>query len=127
MSAGYKATLEDGREIYIPIWDATTGFTNLTTTASIIGIDNLVIISQDDVATVILALATAKDANKAASLLKNAVCEVRIDGDKIMPAAFDELFKDQMYLAAELFNHVMIAQYKDFFGRGLAKVNSPAK
>lgn len=124
--SGYKAVLEDGRDIYVPTWDATTAYTNLTNTSAIIGIDNLVAISQDNVPAAIMALATAEDANKSAQLLKHMVCEARVDGEKILPMSFDDKFKDKLYLAMEIFNHVMIAQYRDFFERGLAKVNSPA-
>lgn len=125
--AGYTAKLEDGREIYVPIWDATTGFTNLNTITEAIGIDNLVDISQDSVPTAIQALATASDSDRAAALLKHMVCEARIDGDKITQTTFDDKFVNDMYGAVEVFTHVLIAQYKAFFERGLAKANSQAE
>jgi hypothetical protein len=122
--ADYTATLKDGSEIYVPTWNATVAYTNLTRCTEVIGIDALVNIAQDNVPAVVLALATAKDADIASQLLKHMVCEARMNGDKIMPNSFDETFKDQMYKAAEIFNHVIMAQYKDFFVQGLEEANS---
>ncbi len=120
----YTATLKDGSEIYVPQWNATVAYTNLTRCTEVIGIDALVNIAQDNVPAVVLALATAKDADIASQLLKHMVCEARMNGDKIMPNTFDELFKGRIYMAAEIFNHVIIAQYKDFFVQGLEEANS---
>lgn len=125
--SGYSKVLEDGSEIYIPLWNATVAFTNLTRCTEVIGIDNLVSISQDNIPAVIIALAGAKDADVAAQLLMHMVCEVRVDGDKLSKADFDDKFKGNIYKAAELFNHVIIAQYQSFFEQGLAKALSQQK
>lgn len=125
--SGYTATLENGLDIYVPKWNATTGFTNLTNIVEILGIDNLVAIAQNSIPTTILALSTAKDANRAAAVLKHMVCEARVNGSKIQPQSFDEEYGDKMYEAIEIFTHVMVAQFNDFFVRGLAKASSPAE
>lgn len=125
--AGYNATLKDGREIFIPAWPVDVALENLTRAGQYIGPDAVIKISDLNIAAVIVAVMQSEDPNKTASLIKHFVCQVRIAGSKILPDQIDEMFNGGAGLGqvAEIFAHVICAQYKDFFAYGLAEVASP--
>jgi len=119
--AGYTAKIKDGREIYIPSWPVDVALENLSMAGKYLGADNIINISELNVAAVIVAIMNAENPAKATSLVNNFVCHVRIAGDKILPETINEQFADDLKVIAELFAHVIHAQYSDFFEYGLAK------
>lgn len=117
----YTATLKDGREIYVPTWPASVALQNLTSAGKYIGTTNLLAISELNIPSVILAITEAEDAQQTTALIKHFVCGARIEGQKLTEGQFDSEFEGNIYVAAELFAHVIKAQYADFFEQGLAK------
>ena len=125
MSKGYNATLKNGSEIYIPMWAASEALKELSNAGKYIGSDHLIAISQLDVPSLMVAVLEAKDPENTAGLIKHYVCSVRIEGERITPNVFDEMFEGELFLAMEIFTHVIKAQYASFFELGLAKETSP--
>lgn len=124
--AGYSANLKDGREIYIPSWPVDVALENLSMAGKYIGADNVINIADLNVAAVIVAIMNADNPAKVALLIKNFVCHVRIDGNKILEDTMNTMFADDLKSIAEMFAHVIHAQYNDFFEYGLAKEHSPS-
>jgi len=124
--AGYTANLKDGREIYIPNWPVDVALENLAMAGKYIGADNVINISDLNIASVIVAIMNAENPAKTAELIKHFVCHVRIDGSKIDPSTMNTMFADDLKSVAEMFAHVIHSQYNDFFECGLAKEHSPA-
>ena len=52
------------------------------------------------------------------SLIREFVCEVRVDGKEILPAQFDSAYKGNLWEVVELFAFACEVQYKDFFELG---------
>ena len=123
----YTATLKDMREIYIPHWPVDVSLENLAKAGQILGTDEIIAISELNIPAVIIAIMGTKEPAKAASLIKHFICQVRIAGDKLEPAQIDDYFEGDLHTVAEIFAHVIAAQYADFFALGLAKVHSPSK
>jgi hypothetical protein len=123
----YTATLEDMREIYIPHWPVDVSLENLAKAGQILGTNSVIAIAELNIPAVIVAIMETKEPAKAASLIKHFICQVRIGGDKLLPAQVDEYFEGDLKSVAEIFAHVIAAQYADFFASGLAKVHSPSK
>lgn len=123
--AGYTATLSKGQEIFIPFWAASVALENLSKAGKFIGSDNLLRIAELNIPSVMLAIMEAEDSAATAGLIKHFICTVRMDEQKIDPSQYDSKFENELYLTAELFAHVVKAQYADFFVLGLAKANSP--
>lgn len=119
--SGYNAVLKEGQEVYIPSWPVSVALENLTKAGKYIGSDNLIRISELNIPSAMVAIMNAEDSNTTSELIKHFVCEARMDGEKIMKIDYDTKFKDNIYLAIEIFCHVVRAQYYDFFKQGLAK------
>lgn len=126
MSTDYNAYLKDGREIYILHWPVNVALENLARAGQYLGATNIIKISELDIPAVIVAVMGTKEPELAVALMKHFVCQVRISGAKIDPSHLDEMFKGNLHGLAELFAHVITAQYADFFASGLARVSSPA-
>lgn len=124
---GYTGKLADGRDVYIPSWPANVQLEHLNLLCKALGTDEVVEISNLNVAAAMLAIAEAEDSSNMAGLVKHCVCQARIDGSKIEPTTLDEIFDNDLYTIVELFTHVVHSQYSDFFGRGLAKALSQSK
>lgn len=125
MTEGYNATIEDGREIYIPNWPANVQFENLTKVCKVLGQDNVIAIATDkSVPVAMLAAMNAEDPELATKLIFHFVQQCRLDGDKINSSSFDSL---GMSIIIELFVNVLHSQYSDFFVSGLAKAHSQDK
>jgi len=121
----YTATLKGGQEIYVPAWPASVALENLTKAGKYVGSDNLINIAELNIPSAMLAIMNSEDSATTAELVKHFVCEARMDGEKIMKSDYDNKFQGDIYLAIELFCHVVRAQYYDFFVQGLAKETSP--
>jgi len=122
---GYSGTLKDGREIYIPSWPVDTSIENLGKAGQLLGVQNVIRISELNIPSVIVAITQAEDPANVASLIKYFVCEARIENEKMTPAIYASQFKGNLGLVVEIFAMVMHAQYSGFFESGLAKENSP--
>ena len=61
---GYKGNLEDGREIYIPNWSATTQWENLTQACKILGQTNVMTISTLNIPAAMLAVMGSDDSKQ---------------------------------------------------------------
>jgi len=122
--SGYNATLKDGQEIYIPSWPASVALENLTKAGKYIGSDNLLRIAELNYPAAMLSITESDDSKTTAELIKHFVCEARMDGNKIDKAGYDSQFEGNLFLAIEIFCHVIKAQYYDFFKSGLAKETS---
>ena len=122
---GYTAKIRDGREIYIPYWPVDVSLENLAKAGKYLGSSNLVAISELNIPAVIVAIMDSKEPNQSAALIKHFICQVRIDGAKIESGSIDSMFVGDLKTVAELFAHVIAAQYADFFASGLAKEVSP--
>lgn len=118
---GYHATLKDMKEIYIPHWPVDVALENLTRAGQHLGTDAVIRISELNIPAVIVAIMDAKDPNQTASLIKHFICQARISGSKIEPNQIDNMFEGNLAQVAEIFAHVIAAQYADFFVSGLAK------
>lgn len=118
---GYHATLKDMKEIYIPHWPVDVALENLTRAGQHLGTDAVIRISELNIPAVIVAIMDAKDPNQTASLIKHFICQARISGSKIEPSQIDNMFEGNLAQVAEIFAHVIAAQYADFFVSGLAK------
>jgi len=125
--AGYAAKLKDGREIYIPSWPVDVALENLASAGKYLGSENVINISELNMASVIVAIMKSEVPAKTAELVAHFVCSVRIDGSKIEPATVNTMFADDLKGVAEMFAHVIHAQYADFFESGLVKEHSPVK
>lgn len=123
--SGYKDELKDGREIYIPAWPIDVCLENLTRAGQYLGVENVINIADKNVSAVIVAIMSAKEPKEVASLIKHFVCQARIEGNKIEPGTIEAMFDGNLKVVAELFAHVIHAQYHDFFASGLAKEVSP--
>ena len=123
MSEGYSTELTEGQEIYIPVWSPTVALANLTQVSKILRSALEDEIPGLEVPTAIISIMEAEDAEAAADIVKHFVMTARMDGHKITKNNYDELFANDLYLAMEIFTHVIHSQYSDFFKRGLAKVN----
>ena len=124
---GYKATLKDGREIYIPFWSATIALTNLSKAGKILGADNMVAIANNNKAAAIVSIMNAEDAERASSVVKHFVCSANIENTEINTNSVDTMFNGQLEVVLEIFTHVVCAQYQPFFVSGLAKEASQEK
>ncbi len=125
MTKGYNATIEDGREIYIPNWPANVQFENLTKVCKVLGQDKVIAISTDkSIPVAMLAIMEAEDPELATKLVFHFVQQCRVDGSKINVSDFDNL---GMSVVVELFVNVLHSQYSDFFVSGLAKDHSQDK
>jgi len=118
---GYKATLRDGRDIYIPNWPVDVALENLTKAGKYLGTDNIIEIAYINIPAVIVAIMGAEDPKQCAALVRHFICQVRIDGSKIDATSIDEMFSGNLGHIAELFAHVVHSQYHDFFESGLVK------
>lgn len=123
--SGYNATLKGGQEVFIPSWPASIALENLSKAGKYIGTDHLLRISELNYASAMLAIVEAEDSNTTSELIKHFVCEARMDGNKINKAEYDNQFEGDLFLALEIFCHVVKAQYSDFFMSGLAEAPSP--
>lgn len=121
---GYKATLKEGQEIYIPRWGATIQYENLTQACKYLGQDRVMQISTLNYASAMLAIMGSDDAKGSTELVMHFVQQCRIDGKKIDKDTIEEF---EMNLILELFTHVMYSQYYQFFESGLVKASSPPK
>lgn len=125
--SGYKNTLNDGREIYIPTWPIDVALENLTRAGQQLGAENVINIAGLNMPAFIVAIMGAKDPKNAVSLVTHFVCQARVAGNKIEPGTIQAMFEDDLAGVAELFTHVMHSQYSRFFELGLAKAVSPSK
>lgn len=125
--SGYKAKIDDGRDIYIPAWPIDVCLENLTRAGQYLGVENVINIAKINKAAVIVAIMGSSEPKETASLIKHFVCQVRIDGSKIEPDTIEDMFDGKLAVVAELFAHVIHAQYSDFFASGLVKEASPDK
>jgi len=123
--AGYTATLKDGREIYIPAWPVNISLENLTMAGKYLGTERVINISELNIAAVIYAISESSEPKEAANLVEHFVCQARIAGEKIEPNTINTMFEGDLKTIAEIFAHVIHAQYADFFVSGLVKGNSP--
>ncbi len=123
----YNATIKSGKEIFIPSWDVGVALENLTKAGKYLGSENIINIAELNIASTIVAIMDAKEPAIVAQLIKHFVCQVRIDGKKITEDTIDSMFEDNLGEIAELFTHVIHAQYSSFFVLGLAKEPSPDK
>jgi len=124
MSKGYTATLEQEQVIYIANWSPAVALGNLTQAGKYIGIDSLLAISKLDkmaTHTTILAIAEAEDADNTMELIQHFVCSAAMDGERITRQNFDIKFENELYLAIEIFCHVVHSQYASFFEQGLVE------
>ena len=119
--SGYSSTLDDGREIYIPYWSASTQFKHLTEACKYLGQDNVIAISALNVPAAMLAVMGSDDAEESTRLVLHYCQQVRVDGDRVNQASFDEI---GITVLIEMFTHVLHAHYDDFFVSGLAKAAS---
>ena len=124
--SGYTATLENQKEIYIPHWPVDVALENLSRASKYLGAEAVIQMSEVNIPAVILAIMESKDPNQTASLIKHFICQARVSGDKIESSQIDNMFEGDLAGVAEIFTHVIAAQYADFFASGLAKVRSPA-
>ena len=129
MSKEYHASIKDGREIYIPNWPVDVSLANLSQAGKCFGDETLIRMSSLNIPSAIVALMNAGDTNLAVSLIKHFICQVRIDGSKILPETINDMFEGSTGLAIvmELFCHVLHSQFSDFFELGLAKAHSQDK
>ena len=127
MSEGYKNTLKNGKELYIPNWPVDVALVNLTMAGKYLGTDNVILISEINIPAVIVAIMGSDEPKKAAELIKHFVCQARVDGNKIDNNNIDSLFENDLSSVTEIFAHVIHAQYADFFNLGLAKEPSQEK
>lgn len=123
--SGFSGKLKDERDIYIPHWPVDTALENLGKAGQLLGVQNIIRISELNIPAVIVALSQAEDPANAALLVKYFVCEARIDNEKMTPAIYATKLKGNLEQVAELFAMVVHAQYASFFESGLAKENSP--
>ena len=123
----YKAKLRDGRAIFIPSWPIDVALENLTKAGKYLGTENIINISALNVPAVVVAIMSASDAANAAAIIKDFVCSVRIEGDKVTHETINTMFEGDLSSVTELFAHVIHSQYHDFFESGLAKAASPEK
>ena len=123
----YKSTLEDSRAIYVPAWPVDIALENLAKAGKILGTEAVIAISELNTAAVIVAIMDSKDPSQTASLIKYFVTKARVDGKKIEGSDVDTFFEDNLYGVAEVFAHVVAAQYASFFVSGLAKAHSQSK
>ena len=123
---GYSATLKSQKEIYIPHWPVDVALENLTRAGQYLGTQAVINISELNIPAVIVAIMESKDPTQTASLIKHFICQARISGDKISESQIDSMFEGNLAEVAEIFAHVIAAQYADFFVSGLAKEPSPA-
>ena len=123
----YKKSLKDGRAIYIPNWPVDVALENLSKAGKVLGAENLVMISEGSTPNAIHALMSAEDPALATIVIKHFICQVRIDGSKITPETINDMFEGQLSVVMELFVHVIVSQFAEFFSSGLAKANSPDK
>jgi len=122
---GYTATINDGREIFIPSWPVNVQLENLTNVSKYLGAGHVINMASLDLQAVKVAIMSAEDPAQTAKLIKHFICQVRIDGSKIDESTMDEMFQDNLKVVAELFAHVIHSQYADFFDLGQAKEASP--
>ena len=125
MKESYTKTIQDGREIYIPHWPVDVALENLTQVGKLLGTENVIRISEGNVQAAIVAVMGCDNPKLAAALIKHFVCQVRIAGSKIEPNTINSMFEGDLHAIIELFTHVIVCQYADFFSLGLAKVASP--
>lgn len=123
----YTATLKDGRAIAIPNWPIHVALENLTNVGKVLGVESVINIAEINIPAVIVAIMNAKDPKSCASIIKNFVCQARIAGSKIELGTIDDMFDGNLPIVAELFAHVVHAQFQDFFVSGLVKEVSPSK
>lgn len=123
----YNATLESGLEIYIPHWPVDVSLENLAKAGKILGTQAIIAISEINIPAVIVAVMDSKDPSLTASLIKHFISQARVDGKKIEANTIDKMFEGKLYEVAEIFAHVIAAQYAEFFSSGLAKAHSQDK
>lgn len=124
MKEGYKGSLADGRDIFIPSWPATVQFENLTQACKYLGQDEVISISALNVPAAMLAIMGSEDYKACTGLVMHFIQYARLDGNKLSKEALENM---DMALLIELFTHVVHAQYNDFFVSGLAKAPSQPK
>lgn len=124
---GYRANIKDGREIYIPHWPVNVALENLTQAGKYIGTQNIINISELNIPATIIAITTCKEPKIVSALVRDFICQVAIDGDRVTKETIDALFEGNLYVVVELFAHTIHSQYADFFELGLPKVPSQDK
>lgn len=122
--ANYKGHLKDGRPIYVPEWDIPTQLENLTKAGKYLGAERAITISEINVPAVITAIMESDQPKILSNLIAWFVCQARLDGSKIEPETINDMFAGELHVVAEIFAHVMHAQYYEFFRSGLAKEHS---
>lgn len=74
-----------------------------------------------NLSTAFISITEAKDAEVTSQLIEHFVCTVNMDERKITKQTFNEEFEGNIFLALEIFCHVIKSQYSDFFEQGLAE------
>lgn len=120
----YYAKLRDGRDIYIPNWPVDVALENLAQAGKVFGTPNVIRIAEGNMAAAINALTKSDDPKLASALIKHFICQARIDSKKIEPDTLATMFEGELFVVMELFMHVLISQYADFFALGLVKEHS---
>jgi hypothetical protein len=123
--AGYDGQLQSGDAIHIPSWPVDVALINLSQAGKAFGLDNLIEVSKLNPLATLVCVANSKEPDQTASLMSHFVTQCRIEGEKITPSQINSKFEGNLALFAEVFAHVIKAQYSDFFDYGLAKDSSP--
>jgi hypothetical protein len=125
----YHAVLKDGSEIYVAQWSASVAFMNLGKVCKAFGPARVEAIAKLDDKSMLNARASLMDSDnpeKTYKAMEHFVCTVGMDGKRVLPNVFDEMFSEDMLKAVEIFTHVVHAVYCDFFEQGLVEDSSLA-
>jgi len=125
----YHAVLKDGSEIFCAKWDASVAYMNLGKVCKAFGSARIEAIAKLDEYSVRNAMASimeTEDAEKTYASMQHFVCTVAMDGKRVRPNVFDEMFSENLHKGVEIFAHVVHAVYNDFFEQGLAEDSSQA-
>jgi|21_taG_2_1085346.scaffolds.fasta_scaffold89633_1 hypothetical protein len=57
------------------------------------------------------------------ALIKELVCQVRVNGEEVMPQQFDMKYQGNLWEVVELFAFACEVNYKDFFEQGFSVLN----
>ena len=123
----YHAVLKDGTEIFVAQWSASVAFMNLGKVCKAFGkarVEAIAKLDEYSINNAKASLMDTEDAEKTYAAMQHFVCTIGMDGKRVLPNTFDDMFSEDMGKAVEIFAHVVHAVYSDFFEQGLTEDSS---
>ena len=114
----------NGKTVFCRQWPATKAMTMKARLMQLGGATIMPFVEGKPDLFAMMELEAASKPEELVQLIKDFVCEVRVDGEQTMPNQFDVKYQGNLWEVIELFAFACEVQYKSFFEQGLARFQS---